>query len=83
MSRLRFEQGLLRAGFGQSREAWFEQVIGVVEQGIGFERGEVWAGLGRNGHGQAGSGFEQGKFEKGRGCRGGGSYFILVRPMIG
>ena len=75
MSRARFEQGLfeqgwLRARFGQSRGAWFEQVIGVVEQGMALSGARFGQGLGgveQNGRGQAGSGFEQDEFEKGGG----------------
>ena len=52
-----FEQGWLRAGFGQSRGAWFEQVIGVVEQGMALSGARAWAGVEQNGRGQAGSGF--------------------------
>ena len=51
--------GFSRAGFGQSRGAWFEQVIGVVEQGMVLRGARFGQGLGGNGRGQAGSGFEQ------------------------
>ena len=54
MRRARFEQGLfeqgwLRAGFGQSRGAWFEQVIGVAEQGMALSGARFGQGMALSG----------------------------------
>ena len=65
-----FEQGWLRAGFGQSKGAWFEQVIGVVEQGMALSGARFGQGLGRMGVAKQEVVFEQDEFEKGGGRAG-------------